>query len=151
MGSNIYALKCPCCGRSAIEDNYYTTDEMYTFCMRCGYNYSKVIENWTETSSEYREEKNDGNGVFILENKDGSRKNMMLNSSITDEQLKKFKLSFMEDNVNQENSYLVSYYSGVFTILLGNPSENFHLTFEEYKEKMNAKYGVPDYDFIIEE
>jgi hypothetical protein len=76
---------------------------------------------------------------------------MMLNSSITDEQLEKFKLSFMEDNVNQENSYLVSYYSGVFTILLGNPSENFHLTFEEYKEKMNAKYGVPDYDFIIEE
>lgn len=148
MASNIYALKCPCCGRSAFEDYYYKSGEQYTFCLRCGFNYTKTIKNYTVENIEYREEKNDGHGVFILVNKDGSRKNMMLNSNITDEQLEKYKASFMDDNVNQEKSYLVSYKDGVFTILLGNPSENFYLPFEEYREKVFAKYGVPKFDFM---
>ena len=36
MASNIYALKCPCCVRAAIEEYYYKTGEQYTFCLRCG-------------------------------------------------------------------------------------------------------------------
>lgn len=148
MASNIYALKCPCCGRSAIENYNYKTREQYNFCMRCGYNYSKTIENFTVKSIEYKEDKNDGNGVFILVYKDGGRKNMMLNN-VTDEQLEKYQVLFMDDNVNQGNSYLVSYKEGVFNILLGNPPENFHLSFEEYREKMIEKYGVPEYDFMV--
>lgn len=149
MASNIYALKCPCCGRSAFEDYYYKSGEQYTFCLRCGYNYTKTIENYPVKSIEYREKKYDGHGVFILVNKDGSRKNMMLNSNMTDEQLEKYKESFMDDNINQEKSYLVSYKDGVFTILLGHPSENFYLPFEEYREKVFAKYGVPEFDFMV--
>jgi ribosomal protein L37E len=41
MASNISAVKCNNCGRSAIEDFYYKTDEKVTYCRRCGYNYSK--------------------------------------------------------------------------------------------------------------
>lgn len=149
MASNIYALKCPCCGRSAFEDYYYKSGEQYTFCLRCGYNYTKTIENYPVKSIEYREKKYDGHGVFILVNKDGSRKNMMLNSNMTDEQLEKYKESFMDDNVNQEKSYLVSYKDGVFTIFLGNPSTNFYLPFEEYRAKVFAKYGVPEFDFMV--
>jgi hypothetical protein len=149
VGSNIYALKCPCCGRSAFEDFYYKTDEQYTFCMRCGYYYTKTIENYTAKAIEYTEEKNDGHGVFILENKDGSRKKMMFDCKITDEQFETCKASFMGDKVNQEKSYLVTYEDGIFTILLGEPPENFHLSFEEYREKMVVKYGVPEYDFMV--
>lgn len=148
MASNIYAVKCPCCGRSAIEDYYYKTGEQYTFCLRCGYNYSKTIKNHTNNSIEYREEKNDGNGVFIVVFKDGIRKNMMFNN-VTDEQLEKHKATFIDDKVNQEKSYLVSYKDGVFTILLGNPPKNFHLLFDEYREKMFAKYGVPEFVFMV--
>ncbi|MGE6256416.1 hypothetical protein ACQKCU_00710 [Heyndrickxia sporothermodurans] len=149
MASNIYATKCPCCGRSAIEDYYYKTDEQYTFCMRCGYNYSKTIEKCTTDCLEYKEEKNDGNGVVVLEKKDGSRKTILLDSVVTDEQLKNYKTSFLADNINHDKSYLVLFRDGVFTVLLGNLPENFYLSFEEYKEKMFAKYGVPDYDFMV--
>ncbi|MGF6952314.1 hypothetical protein QF028_004819 [Neobacillus sp. B4I6] len=148
MGSNIYARECPCCGRSAIEDYYYKTDEFYTFCMRCGYNYSKIIEKWTANSPEFKEEKYDGNGVFILEKKDGSRKKMLLNG-VTDKQLEEYKASFMADEINQDKSYLVSFRDGEFTVLLGNPPDNFYLLFEEYREKMFAKYGVPEFDFMV--
>ena len=63
MASNIYATKCPCCGRSAIEDYYYKTDEQYTFCMRCGYYYAKTIEKCTKDNIEYKEEKIEGHGI----------------------------------------------------------------------------------------
>jgi hypothetical protein len=145
----MYALKCPCCGRSAIEDYYYRTGEKYTFCIRCGYNYSKTIENETANSIEYGEEKYDGHGVFVLANKDGSCKRMLLNSRITYEKLEEYTASFKEENVIQEKSYLVTHKDGEFTILLGNPPENFHLSFEEYREKMFAKYGVPEYEFMV--
>lgn len=149
MASNIYATQCPCCGRSAIEDYYYKTDEQYTFCIRCGYNYSKTIEKWRTDCFEYKEEKNDGNGVVVLEKKDGSRKKILLNSVVTDEQLENYKTSFLADDINQDKSYLILFRNGVFTVLLGNPPENFYLPFEEYKEKMFVKYGVPDYDFMV--
>lgn len=149
MASNIYATKCPCCGRSAIEDYYYKTQEQYTFCMRCGYYYSKIIEKYTKDTIEYKEEKNEGHGMFTLVNKDGSRKRVILDRYLTNVQLEELKEKFIGNNVNQEKSYLVTYENGVFTVLLGNPPENFHLSFEEYREKMFTKYGVPDYEFMV--
>lgn len=149
MASNIYATKCPCCGRSAIEDYYYKTYEQFTVCMRCGYYYSKTIEKCTKDDIEYKEEKSEGHGIFMLVNKDGSREKVVLDCSLSNEQKEELKAKFMNNNVNQERSYLVTYENGVFTILLGNPPENFHLSFEEYREKMFAKYGVPDYEFMV--
>lgn len=149
MASIMYAIKCPCCGRSAFEDDYYKTDEKFIFCLRCGYNYSKTIEEYIQNNIKYKEEKSVGHGVFFLVNKDGSRKKMMLNSSLTKAQLKELKAKITENNVDQEKSYLISHENEVFTILFGNPPENFHLSFEEYREKMFAKYGVPEFDFMV--
>ena len=73
----------------------------------------------------------------------------MLGSNPTNAQLEELKVKFMDNNVNQEKSYLATYENGVFSILLGNPPENFHLSFEDYREKMFAKYGVPDYEFMV--
>lgn len=145
----MYAIKCSCCGRSAFEDDYYKTHEKYIFCMRCGYYYTKTIEKYTENTIEYKEEKSEGHGIFMLENIDGSREKVILNSSLTVAQIEELKASLMDRNVNQQKSYLISFENGVFTILFGNPPENFHLSFEEYREKMFAKYGVPEYDFLV--
>lgn len=145
----MYALKCPCCGRSAFKEYFYHTGEQYIFCVRCGYNYIKTIEKETADSVEYTEEKYDGHGMLILVKKDGSRQNIMLNVKITQENLEKYRESFMDDQVNQEKSCLVSYEDGEFTILFGNPSENFYLSFEEYREKMFEKYGVPEFEFMV--
>ncbi|MFT8318220.1 MAG: hypothetical protein ABF651_08140 [Sporolactobacillus sp.] len=117
MGSIIYARKCPCCGRSAVEECFYKTDELFIYCLRCGYNYTKIIESETENNVEYREEKYDGNGFFCLVNKDGSRENMMLNE-ITDEQLEAYRVSCLDDKVDPERSYLVSYKDGVIHHLI---------------------------------
>ncbi|WP_102348095.1 hypothetical protein [Bacillus sp. Marseille-P3661] len=87
--------------------------------------------------------------MFVLENKDGIRKKVILNCSLINAQLEGFKANIMDNNVNQEKSYLVTYENGVFTILFGNPPENFYLSFEQYREKMVAKYGAPDYDFMV--
>ncbi|MDQ0156246.1 hypothetical protein [Robertmurraya andreesenii] len=149
MASNIYATKCPCCGRSAIEDYYYKTGEQYTICIRCGYNYSKTIKKWTTDCLEYKEEENEGNGVVVLEEKGGNRKKILLDSVVTDEQLEDYKTSFWAENINQEKSYVVLFKDGVFTVFLGYPPENFYLSFEDYREKMFAKYGYPDYDFMV--
>lgn len=149
MASNIYAIKCPCCGRSAIEDHYYKTGEQYTFCPRCGYNYSKTIKTYTDKGIEYIEEENNGHGVFILAYKDGSRQNTLIDTPISDEALEEYKESLRQDSVNLEKSYLVLYKDGIFNVLAGHPPDNFYLSFEEYREKMFAKYGIPDYDFMV--
>lgn len=149
MASNLYAIKCPCCGRSAIEDYYYKTHEQYTYCIRCGYYYTKVIEKYTKDTIEYKEETSEGHGICRLVKKDGSRENVMLDCSPTDTQLDELKAKICDSNVNHDKSYLVTYENGVFTILFGNPSKNFYLPFEEYREKMFAKYGIPDYEFMV--
>ncbi|WP_400244505.1 hypothetical protein AB3U99_24025 [Niallia sp. JL1B1071] len=149
MGSIYYAVKCPCCGRSAFKDYYYKTDEEYIVCLRCGFFYKKVIESETANSVEYVEETNDGHGIFILYRKDGSREKVSLNSEITDEQLESYKSLFTNEEIDQEKSYLVSYKQGTFTILLGNPPENFYLPFEEYKRKMLAKYGLAEDEIMV--
>ncbi|MBT2690624.1 hypothetical protein J7I93_20930 [Bacillus sp. ISL-47] len=149
MASILYAIECPCCGRSAFEDDYYKTDEKFIFCLRCGFNYTKTIEKYTKDNIEYKEEKIEGHGIFILVNKDGSQEKIILNSSLTNELLEELKAKVNDNNVNQEKSYLISHENEVFTILFGNPPENFYLSFEEYREKMFAKYGVPDFDFMV--
>ena len=35
-----------------------------------------------------------------------------------------------------------------YTCLLGTPTENFHLPFEEYRKKMNQKYGEDESKII---
>lgn len=149
MASIMYAIKCPGCERSAFVDDYYKTNEKYIFCMMCGYYYTKTIEKYIENSIKYKEEECKGYGMFVLENKDGSCEKVILNDSLTVAQLEELKASLMEGDVNQEKSYLISFENGVFTILFGTPPENFHLSFEEYRKKMIAKYGVPEYGFMV--
>ncbi|WP_034764822.1 hypothetical protein [Rossellomorea vietnamensis] len=149
MASIMYAIQCPSCGRSAYVDDYYKTDKKYIFCGVCGYYYTKTIEKYTENSIKYKEEERKGHGMFVLQNKDGNCKKVMLNDSLTDEQLEELMASLMEENVNQEKSYLMSFKNGEFTILFGNPPEHFHLSFEEYRKKMIAKYGAHEYDFMV--
>jgi hypothetical protein len=62
----MYAIKCPCCGRSAFEDNYYKTDEKYISCMRCGYYYTKTVDKYNGNNIEYKEETGEGHGMFVL-------------------------------------------------------------------------------------
>jgi hypothetical protein len=144
----MFAKECPCCGRSAIEDCYYNTDETYTFCIRCGYRHTKKIKNWKKGQPVFKEETIDGKGIFYLEKTDGTRKRILLNG-VTEEELEKLKASFMDDDVNQDKSYMVTFNEGEFTILLGNPPDNFHLSFEEYKEKMTEKYGPPEFEIMV--
>lgn len=145
----MYASKCPCCERAAFVDDYYKTDEKYIYCMVCGYYYIKTIEEYTENSIKYKEEVCNGHGMFVLENKDGNCQKVRLNNILTVAQLEELKTSLMERSVNQEKSYLISFENGVFTILFGNPPENSHLSFDEYRRKMIAKYGEPEYDFMV--
>jgi hypothetical protein len=149
LASIMYAIQCPGCGRSAYVDDYYKTDEKYIFCGVCGYYYTKTIEKYTENSIRYKVEEREGHGMFVLENKDGNCKKVMLNDSLTDAQLEELMTSLMEKNVNQEKSYLISFKNGEFTILFGHPPEHFYLSFEEYRKKMIAKYGAPEYDFMV--
>ena len=58
MASIMFARECPQCGRSAIEDNYYKTDETYIICYRCGYYYSKRIEKRTDVFCKIKVQKN---------------------------------------------------------------------------------------------
>jgi len=149
MGSNIYATKCQNCGRSAIEDYYYRTGEYYTYCLRCGHYIEKTIESYTNDKVSYTEKINVGHGIFRVVNKDGSREGTLFETPPTDEQLEGFRETFFKDSVNQAKSYLVTYNDGEFKVLLGSPPANFYLSFEEYKEKMFAKYGKSEYDFMV--
>ncbi|MDX8345367.1 hypothetical protein [Rossellomorea sp. YZS02] len=149
MASIMYAIQCPCCERTAYVDDYYKTDEKYIFCMVCGYYFTKTIEKYTENSIKYKVEERKGHGMFVLENNDGNCKKVMLNDSLTVTQLEELKASLKDTNVNQEKSYLISFENGVFTILFGNPPEHFYLSFEAYRKRMIAKYGVPEYDFMV--
>ncbi|WP_257347648.1 hypothetical protein [Pseudalkalibacillus decolorationis] len=147
MGSIYSAVKCPQCGRSAIEDFYYKSDESYIICYRCGFNYSKTISKSDRRRIEYKEEKQVGHGVFSLVKRNGQRNMTLFNSPIRKDDIEKFTKSFMENDVDQAVSYLVSYEKEIFTILLGKPPENFSLCFEDYKDKMIKKYGE-DYEDI---
>lgn len=144
MASTYSAVQCPNCSRSAFDDNYYKTGELFISCYRCGYNYSKVIEEDTNDTIKYKEEKDGGNGVFMVVKKNGGRELIMLDGVLTNEEIEKFVKVYLESEVDQEKSYLVHFNSGLFTFLLGTPPENFHLSFQDYKVKMNKKYRADD-------
>ncbi|MEC2324568.1 hypothetical protein [Lederbergia lenta] len=43
---------------------------------------------------------------------------------------------------------MITYEDGVFRCLLGTPTDNFHLSFEEFKEKMIKKYGEDEFGLV---
>ncbi|ETP67067.1 hypothetical protein G159_18140 [Planococcus glaciei CHR43] len=51
------------------------------------------------------------------------------------------KAEILATDPELKKSFLVTYTEGVFEIILGTPSENFHLPFKEYAEKMYEKHG----------
>lgn len=147
MGSSMFAVECPCCGRSAIED-FHNTGERYVFCLRCGYSYSMIITSSSTANETYEEKTYDGNGVLILFYKDGQRKSILL-SHVPDDRFESCMNRLKDDTVDQEKSYLVAFQEGVFTVLAGNPPENFHLSFADYKKKMVEKYGEPEFGIMV--
>ncbi|MCR2823670.1 hypothetical protein [Lederbergia panacisoli] len=140
MASMLSVIKCPNCGHSAVEDDYYDIGERYAYCDHCGYNYTKTTK---EINGKFQlvEKEYKGYGVFKMVYKSGNKTLNMLNDPITDESFEKYKMTFMND-LNQEQSYLVSFENGLFTTLLGNPPKEFFLSFEEFREKELAK-SVP--------
>ena len=149
MASNISAIKCPHCGRSAIEDDYYKIDEKTIICYRCGYYYSKKINDFTTSPIEFIEEEYEGGGVFILVKKDGDKQVTIFDGEIPRESFNEYQKEFLQDDVDQEKSFLTTYKEGIFTIHCGTPSENFHLPFEEYKVKMQEKYKDDFNEYLI--
>jgi hypothetical protein len=149
MASHLSAIKCPCCGRSAFEDYYYKTGEKYIACIRCGYNYTKTVEGMKDHQPLYKETEYIGYGMLSLVKKDGSRKRYLLNDDPKDEDMQKYKQMYLENEVNQDASHLVINHDGQFTVVLGTPSENFHLPFEEYKGKMFKKYGEDEFSDVL--
>jgi hypothetical protein len=95
---------------------------------------------------EYHEEvEHKGYGVISIVKKDGTRKMLLFNKKVSSEDIDNNKKLLMAENVDQDRSYFVSYENGVFTTIFGNPSENYHLSFEDYKEKMRQKYGKDEF------
>lgn len=135
-----YAIKCPHCERSAFEENYYKTDETYIACYRCGYNYRRTMKEEIDGYIEHEEVEYNGFGVILLVKKNQFRELIMINDPMMEEEIESYKARFTAEDVDLENSYFVTFIDGVFTVLLGTPSENFHLPFQEYKEKMLMKY-----------
>lgn len=149
MASNISAVKCPHCGRSAIEDYYYKTDETTIICYRCGYNYSRKIKNWTTSPIKFEENEYEGFGVIVIVKKDGQGTTTMLNGQLTKKRIEEYHIKLSRDDVDQSQSYFILFEDGVFTVEFGTPSENFHLTFEKYKEKMIEIYGEHEYSDVL--
>ncbi|CAM4008948.1 hypothetical protein [Lederbergia lenta] len=67
---------------------------------------------------------------------------------MTIDQLGEYTNEFYSENTSQEKSYLITYEDGVFRCLLGTPTDNFHLSFEEFKEKMIKKYGEDEFGLV---
>ena len=149
VASNIFAMKCPQCGRSAFEDNYYRTDETTIICYRCGYYYSKKIKNRTSTTIDFEETEDIGYGVLLLSKKRGQGKRYIFNRRLTPQEMDKYHEELSNDDVDQSNSYFITFNEGKFTVEFGEPSENFHLSFEAYKEKMTKKYGEYEYSDLL--
>jgi hypothetical protein len=146
MASTYSAVRCKNCGRSAISDFYYKTDEEYICCRRCGYNSSKTLKYDSANKKEYLEEvEHKGYGVISIVKKDGTRKILLFNKKVSTEDIDNNKKLLMAENVDTDRSYFVSFEDGIFTIIFGNPSENYHLSFEDYKEKMRQKYGEDEF------
>ncbi|WP_129200418.1 hypothetical protein [Ammoniphilus sp. CFH 90114] len=93
---------------------------------------------------EYKEEIWSGHGIFHLAKKDGQTKTILLNCEINTDIFEGFRVEFLDESANQEESYLVSYKDKVFTTHFGNPPVYFHLSFQERKEQLRLKYGYDE-------
>ena len=139
MASVMCATKCPHCGRSAIIDDFYKIAVRYIHCRRCGYNCVQCPDPSVVQWYGHEPEENFGYGVFFLYKQNGHTEMVLFNGPQGD--MEQYEKRIMEEDPELKHSYLVRYEDGLFTILLGNPSENFHLPFEEYAEKVIAEYG----------
>ncbi|SDG82737.1 hypothetical protein SAMN04487975_101593 [Planococcus glaciei] len=139
MASIMYAVECPQCGRSAFADNYYKIDVTYIHCRRCGYN--AVTSRNPEEARRYGHDvhENPGYGVCLSIAKEGHLEMTMFNCFPVD--VEQCKAEILATDPELKKSFLVTYTEGVFEIILGTPSENFHLPFKEYAEKMYEKHG----------
>ncbi|WP_102349246.1 hypothetical protein [Bacillus sp. Marseille-P3661] len=149
MASNISAVECPQCGRSAIQDYYYKTDEVYIQCIRCGFTYSRTIKIENEKEIIFDEVRNKGYGIACIVNHDGRRKTTLLGSELSPELIEQFKSDYFSSNADQKKSYLVSFNDKDCNVLFGNPPDNFFLPFNLYKEKMRKKYGDSEYFDVL--
>lgn len=151
MASLGFAIECPNCGRSAFEENYYKTDETYIVCYRCGYNYRRTMKQALNGRIEHEEVEYKGFGVILLAKRNQLRELIMINDPMMEEEIESYKARFADEDVDLEKSYFVIFQDGVFTVLLGTPSGNFHMLFQEYKEKMLMKYKgeYDDMDYFV--
>lgn len=149
MASLGFAIECPNCGRSAFEENFYKTDETYIICYRCGYNYRRIMKEEFDGYIEHEEMEFKGFGVILLTKKNQMRELIMINDPMKEGEIEAYKAKFTDDDVDLENSYFVTFKDGEFSVLLGTPSENFHLSFKDYKKKMLMKYEDHDEDMDL--
>ncbi|MFE1242544.1 hypothetical protein ACFW35_00305 [Fictibacillus sp. NPDC058756] len=81
--------------------------------------------------------------------KDNTSQMQLFNSTVTEKQIEENKNIFMKEDTDKDRSYFVTFHNGVFNVISGTPPENFHLPFEEYKEKMRKKYGDFEYFDVL--
>lgn len=134
-------MKCTNCKRSALVDKNPEDEEYIMTCFRCGYNYSRKLQWETEESVQYQEESNGGFGVFKLVHQSGDEILGQFRHPMTDRQYSSFKDDYAKEETVQDESFLVNYSNGEFTIQYGEPPENFYLSFEQYTKKMTEKYA----------
>lgn len=149
MASIYSAVKCPQCERSAVQDSYYKTDELYIWCRRCGYNYTRKIVRATKEHVEFEEDKREGHGVCFLVKKDQTAQMNLFNSVLNETEIERHLVKLSGEDVDQTKSYLITYKFGAFNIVFGEPPENFHLSFDVYKEKMREKYGDEEFFDVL--
>ncbi|WHY88565.1 hypothetical protein QNH39_12290 [Neobacillus novalis] len=124
---------CPQCGRVAVEDDDFLTNEKYVYCDCCGYNLIRELKYDVKVGKHYFDEKEyKGYGVLVLTRRDGRLTETLLNSPLSDIEINKYKKLFMSKKIKRKKSYLVLFKDGRFDIIFGQPPEKFHLSFEEY-------------------
>lgn len=137
---DLFYRACPQCGRRAVEEVDYLNDEKFVSCGCCGYNFTREKKyNKEERKSYFEEQEFWGYGVLFLRKRDRRVTETLLNSPVTDQEMEKYKKLFSSKSkkIKRKKSYLVLYQKGEFNIIFGHVPEDFHLSFEEYKEKYN--------------
>lgn len=137
MASIMQNRACPKCGGIAIEDDYYKIGELYIYCYCCGYYFIRKQEFYDkeENRVSYLEEEGGGFGIFLLAKKDGTKSLYPLEAPLSDENLSEYKETLENNEIDKENSYLVSYGDGLFTTLFGEVPEKYRISYEEFQRK----------------
>lgn len=138
MASTYSAIACPHCGCCATEDNYYKIGELFIWCYRCGYTYEKIIDYWNENEPVFLEKEYKGYGICRLHKENGGGFNKILQRPLSSEEVNEYLDAFRKVDADLEKSYFTIFEEGEFQTLAGNPPEDFYLSFEAYKKKMEA-------------